>query len=316
MKKGAEIMYADAVIEGGGVKGIALVGAICEAEKRGYKWKRLAGTSAGAIIASLLAAGYTAEELKKELVVLDYKQFAKEKGLGRIPVVGTALNMWTKLGIFNSDSLEEWIRVKLLAKGVRTFADLKRPLYIIASDITAGQMLIMPDDLKKYGIDPAHFEIAKAVRMSSSIPYYFQPVKLKMQGEKKGNSHYIVDGGLLSNFPVWIFDYEHIPKWPTFGFRLVSEKTGQPHQIKTPFSLSKALVSTMLEAHDLLHIKEEDYVRSILVPTHGIKSTDFNITEKQSDLLFNSGVESATKFFEQWNFIQYTSKYYVKKNII
>ncbi|WP_339062429.1 patatin-like phospholipase family protein [Tepidibacillus marianensis] len=72
-------MYADIVIEGGGVKAIGLIGAIHEAEKRGYEWKRFAGTSAGAIIASFLAAGYTSEELKKELMEMNYKNFIRKK---------------------------------------------------------------------------------------------------------------------------------------------------------------------------------------------------------------------------------------------
>ena len=57
-------LYADAVFEGGGVKGIGLVGAVAVAEEKGYRWMNLAGTSAGAIVDTLIAAGYTAEEMK------------------------------------------------------------------------------------------------------------------------------------------------------------------------------------------------------------------------------------------------------------
>ena len=58
-------LIADAVFEGGGVKGIALVGAVAVAEEKGYRWANLAGTSAGAIVASLLAAGYTGAEFRR-----------------------------------------------------------------------------------------------------------------------------------------------------------------------------------------------------------------------------------------------------------
>ena len=54
-------LKADAVFEGGGVKGIGLVGAVAVAEEKGYHWVNVAGTSAGAIVATLLAAGYTAQ---------------------------------------------------------------------------------------------------------------------------------------------------------------------------------------------------------------------------------------------------------------
>ncbi len=52
-------MKIDGVFEGGGVRGIAHVGAICALAEKGYEWERVAGTSAGSIIAALLAAGYS-----------------------------------------------------------------------------------------------------------------------------------------------------------------------------------------------------------------------------------------------------------------
>ena len=56
-------LMADAVFEGGGVKGIGLVGAVAVAEERGYQWVNIAGTSAGAIVAALLAVGYSVAEI-------------------------------------------------------------------------------------------------------------------------------------------------------------------------------------------------------------------------------------------------------------
>jgi len=73
-------LKCDAVFEGGGVKGIGLVGAVSEIEKAGYKFENLAGTSAGAIVASLLSVGFTAKEIKEELEKLDYSDF-KDEGL-------------------------------------------------------------------------------------------------------------------------------------------------------------------------------------------------------------------------------------------
>ena len=60
----------NAVFEGGGVRGIGHVGAVCRMEQAGWQFEDTAGSSAGAIIAALLAAGYTGEELKKELASL------------------------------------------------------------------------------------------------------------------------------------------------------------------------------------------------------------------------------------------------------
>jgi len=303
-------LNADAVIEGGGVKGIGLLGAICEAEKNGYKWRRLAGTSAGAIIASLLAAGYTAHELKKEILELNYKKFVEKKGLQVIPLIGGALNLLRFNGVFSGDYIEEWVREKLLVKGVRTFKDLKRTLYIISSDITSGEMLVLPDDLTRYGIDPLNFSVAKAVRMSASIPYFFRPVQLPVVKDGKKELHTIVDGGLLSNFPVWIFDHGREPDGPTFGFRTVSKKTGKPNKITGPFTLGFALISTMLEAHDTLHIKEHDFLRTIAVPSIGINATKFDITMEEREKLFESGVDAGKRFFENWSYSQYVIRYH------
>ena len=303
-------MYADAVIEGGGVKAIGLVGAIYEAEKRGYQWKKFAGTSAGAMIAALLAAGYTAEELKEELMTLDYSCFIEKKGLQKyFPFLGAGFNLWRRYGVFNGDYIEQWVREKLLTKGVVTFEDLKKPLYIIASDISGEQMLVLPNDIKLYGINPATLEVATAVRMSTSLPFFYQPVKLRYTENKQKVEHYIVDGGILSNFPVWIFDQEKNHQWPTFGFRLVTENYGKPQKIKGLLSLGMALVGTMMEAHDARHIKNQDYIRTILVPTLGVKTTDFNITEQAREGLFQSGVNAASKFFDQWSFNQYINQY-------
>ena len=56
-----EPLKIDAVFEGGGVKGIGLVGAVAVTEEKGYQFENLAGTSAGAIVAALIAAGYKSE---------------------------------------------------------------------------------------------------------------------------------------------------------------------------------------------------------------------------------------------------------------
>jgi NTE family protein len=74
-----EMPRCDAVFEGGGVKGIGLVGAIAATEEKRYQFVNVAGTSAGAIIAALIAAGYGAKELREIMRSLDYSKF-KDKG--------------------------------------------------------------------------------------------------------------------------------------------------------------------------------------------------------------------------------------------
>ena len=62
----------DLVFEGGGLKGIALAGAYSVLEERGYRPQNMAGASAGAIVAALVAAGYTADELREAIARSDF----------------------------------------------------------------------------------------------------------------------------------------------------------------------------------------------------------------------------------------------------
>jgi len=314
-------LMADAVFEGGGVKGIGLVGAVTVAEEKGYQWVNVAGTSAGAIVAALLAAGYSAVELREILEELDYNKFKDSSLLDRIPLVGPLASVIFEKGIYEGKFLENWIRGLLRKKNVQTFNDLILEEYkyderyhfklrVIASDISRGRLLILPQDIADFGIRPEDLSVATAVRMSMSIPFFYEPVKLRNM--KTNQLSYIVDGGVLSNFPVWLFDSEgEIPKWSTFGFKLVDpeEEREIPHQVRGPISLLAALFSTMMQAHDARYIKDEQFIRTLLIPTLGIGTTEFDISRERSEALYQSGREAAKKFFDTWNFSEYIDEY-------
>ena len=68
-------LRADLVLEGGGVKGIGLVGALSVLEEAGYRFERVAGTSAGSIVGALVAAGMTSAEMYDVMTTLDYRRF-------------------------------------------------------------------------------------------------------------------------------------------------------------------------------------------------------------------------------------------------
>ena len=104
------VVKADAVFEGGGVKGIGLVGAVAVAEERGYQWQNVAGTSAGAIVAALLAAGYTAAEMKEIMEKLDYKDFRDTGLLDKVPLVGKIASLIFEKGIYEGKWFENWMR--------------------------------------------------------------------------------------------------------------------------------------------------------------------------------------------------------------
>ncbi len=300
-------MLINAVFEGGGVKGIAIVGAIHAVEQYGFGFNELAGTSSGAIIASLLAAGYTSEQIKQVILATPFQQFIQQKSRFWF---GSSIRLLVKKGLYSGDPLEQWLYELLAKKGIYTFSDLPpRKLRIIASDISDGRLMVLPDDLPRYDIDPSTFLISRAVRMSTSIPYFFEPVLIR---KKKQLPIYVVDGALLSNFPLWIFDKEHMDSdrqaraiIPSIGFQLVGKLEQVPRRIIGPVTMFYALFSTMMEAHDERYIEDENRYRTIKIPTLGVRTTQFDLSDEVSMRLFESGYGAGKKFCEQWSVSAY-----------
>ena len=97
-----------------------------------------------------------------------------------LPIMKWFFLYW-RMGLYQGKALEDWFMKKLAAKGVYTFGDLPQgTLKIIASDLTNGKMLVLPDDLAHYGISSETFPLARALRMSCGIPFFFEPVKLNV----------------------------------------------------------------------------------------------------------------------------------------
>jgi NTE family protein len=290
-------MQIDGVFSGGGIKGFALVGACEEIEKRGFHFVRLAGTSAGSIVAALVAAGYTSKEIYQLLDELDLTKLLDARK-SFIPFAKWLFVYW-KLGLYKGNELENWLKQKLEAKGLKTFSDLPpQALRVITSDISNGQMLVLPDDLEKYGIVPGSFSIAKAIRMSCSIPYFFEPVKLRsMHGV-----NILVDGGVLSNFPIWLFDKEDGQKVrPVLGIKLSpSVYQHEKHRIGNAVQLFSALFETMKDAHDARYISKRHAKNIIFIPTDGVLSIEFQLTSEKKQALYELGREQAKKFFSSW----------------
>ncbi len=323
---------ADAVFEGGGVKGIGLVGAIAEIEKAGYEFVNLAGTSAGAIVAGLLAVGYKAADIKTKLEELDYRSFMDKGLLDKFGIAGKAMSIAFEFGIYEGKYFHDWFEGLLQEKKKTRFGDLitewpneekyRYRLQVIAADLTDQRMLVLPRDLKSFGLDPDEFPIARAVRMSMSIPLFFEPVKLK---DKDGRVHIIVDGGLLSNYPIWLLDDgTPNPPWPTLGFKLVEPAerklgTADWKPIDGLLDYLKAMLGTLTSAHDRFHVSNSkgDYQRTIGIPTtvtaggknREIKATDFDLTKEDSRLLYENGAAAGRKFLDTWDFDAWKAKY-------
>ncbi|XXY48980.1 patatin-like phospholipase family protein [Sorangium sp. So ce269] len=310
------------VLEGGGLRGVALVGAVAAlADALTHKYKDtyisyLAGTSAGALVATLLGAGYAPSEIASIVGGPEFARVADRSRLDFIPVVGRPIAMaWGALahvGMFTGDALLSLFREMLEAKRIRTFRDLIMPgcenernparryrVHLIASDITRGRMLVLPDDINAdlYGVEPDDLEVALAMRMSMSFPFVFRPVQ--RTGRNKVTS-YIVDGGLLSNFPVHLFDTgAPAPEETlTLGIRVLRSRY---HSIGRPFIAARALWalgSTVQEARDVgdtsklvdrLKWARVIEVNAEAVPIFKIGMNPLALSPVERELLYNAG---------------------------
>ena len=321
--------FADLVFEGGGVKGIGLAGAFAALEERGFVPKSVAGTSAGAITAALVAAGYSSAELDEILLNIPFAEF-KDKGWeDRLPLIGGAASLLRDRGIYEGRFFKEWIAGLLEKKGITRFGqlideDAEKPenryrLRVIVSDVTQRLMLVLPNDAGRLGIEPDDLEIAYAVRMSMSIPVFFEPVV--HENPRTGEEHLIVDGGMLSNFPVWLFDCEgRDPRWPTFGLLLVEPDPtvtigqrlhGDEHGVKRGSLVDyfRSLAATLMEARDRMYVEKATFARTVPIPTLGVATTEFDITPERVRALYDSGHKAASDFLDAWDFDAYIEEF-------
>jgi NTE family protein len=199
-------LVADLALEGGGVKGIGIVGAVSALSEAGYRFPRVAGTSAGAIAAALIAAISQAAQpmtsLRGFMGQLSFERFMPEGKLHHFldhhlgqpgTVLADAEILSHRMGLYSGDYLAEWLSPILHdTLGVRTFADLKITpaddpgmslpeerryrLVVHTSDITRGELARLPWDYDFYGQDRDTQDVVAAVRASMSIPFFFEPV--------------------------------------------------------------------------------------------------------------------------------------------
>lgn len=310
---------ADLVMEGGGVKGIGLLGAVVELAEQGWTFPRIAGTSAGAIVGSLVAAcvhtGRDVGALVEVMERLDYRQFRDPSFLGHFGPVGRGLDLLVHDGIYQGEYLSEWLEEELAKLGVRTFADLRIDddpdtslapheryrLVVMASDISRGQLVRLPWDYQHYGLAADEQKVADAVRASMSVPFFFRPVTMSASGPSGGGKVTLVDGGMLSNFPIETFDRTdgRPPRWPTIGLKLSARPSARQisRPVDGPFDLALACLRTLLDAHDAYHLDELRVAeRTVFIDTSTVSSLDFDIDAEQQQQLYQRGRAAAAAF--------------------
>jgi NTE family protein len=323
----SEPRKCDLVLEGGGVKGIGLVGAVSVLEEAGYSVQRVAGTSAGAIVGSLVAAGTPAAHLAEIMADLDWRRFQDKTLVDRIPFLGQALSLLLAKGLYEGRYLQHWLAGQLAEREVYTFKDLeitpeqdpgsalppekRYRLAVIVSDVTCGLMRTFPADYDRYGLAADDVLVAEAARASASIPFFFEPVTLKDVREKR--DVVLVDGGMLSNFPVEVFDRRdgREPRWPTFGIKLSAKGPVTPagSRVLGPASLTLALIKTLIGHTDRAHLNDPDVVeRTIFVDTSGVQAIDFSLDRATADRLYENGRTAAREFLDTWDWDGYLAR--------
>jgi len=283
-------MEAYGVFEGGGIRGIGLAGAASAVLDAGYTLTRLAGTSAGALAASLIAAGYSSRELRAEVAAIRWPSLLDGTWVSRIPIFGRHLAFGRRGGLYRGDRLEEeWDRL-LAAKGVHTFADLPPGrLRMVAVDLTHEQGVILPDGLAKYGIDPDTFSVARAARISSSVPFVFQPVEIL--DRQCSHSSLLADGALGSKFPVELVG--QTDEIPVFGFRPADRQGRHRHNaIRGPATLAGAVMKTGMSARETLPRGRFVSVNQIIVEMDR-DSFDFDVSPDEAHRMFDRGYQAA-----------------------
>jgi NTE family protein len=377
-------MQYDMVFEGGGAKGMAFVGALQEIENRQHSPARLLGASAGAIMATFLAAGYDSKEMAEALgeteagqpvfmgfletpprptpeeiqnsairqllrevniriipdVLEDKIDDAIANQLASSPLTSRIYSFIDKGGFYAANRFLAWLKEKLnsgiypLERGAfgkgkpRAFGNMNLSEYhqatgvdlsLVGSDTTDAGLLIL-----NHRTAPK-CPLVWAVRMSMSFPMLWQEVVWQSEwGEYRGkdiSGHTVVDGGMLSNFPIELFisNAKHV-------INVMGEKTtDQLHVIGllidegTPVADSPEvaavgagfdfgrlqtvqrvmkLINTMTQAHDKKVI--EAYERLVIrLPAKGYGTIEFGMSEERRNALVAAGRNAAAQFFNR-----------------
>lgn len=284
-------MIKNLVFKGGGVLGAAYAGAYdAFAQKVSIDTlQRVAGSSAGAIMATLVALKYTPAEITDITNNTDFSTFLD----GWNP-----LREFTQYGLYKGVVFEKWIEDKISIKtkrGNATFADFHNDGYLdltlFACDLNTGGLKVF-----NYILTP-NVIVSMAVRASMSIPDYFPMYEIPGQDGR------YIDGGTIFNYPLTWFDEScGCPNPETLGFYLtdISGKV-TPHVIERDHPLAdlKALFAAALNAQDIMFKNSPDMLkRTVLIDTLGISAIDFSITSEQKQSLFNSGVRAVSDYFK------------------
>lgn len=325
----------DLVLSGGGVKGVGLVGAVVRLMEAGYRANRVAGTSAGSIVGAIVAAGTASgevgpDEIRDIAMSIDYTKFLDPGSFERVPLIGPAWAILDGHGVYKGDYAHDFVATQLKSLGVETFGDLRLDddqvpperryrLVVTVTDVTRGQLVRLPWDYRAvYGLDPDEQHVADAVRASMSIPFLFRSMKLT---SATGLESTLLDGGLLSNYPIDTFDRldSKPPRWPTLGVTLLPNLPAgndrvipglAPVRMFSGPRLLEQVLTTMMVGRDQAYLNEPWVsARTIRVDSTDVGVVDFDASREDLDALYLRGYDAAARFLSGWDEAAYARRF-------
>jgi predicted acylesterase/phospholipase RssA len=226
------------VFKGGGAKGVAYAGALRAFREAGFWFGSVAGASAGAITATLIAAGLRPDEIETQVPI------ALSQMAGSIPIRLFSLVRGSTSSLFDSEKLGSWLEALLVGEcrkrgvtptGPVSFDDLFAAtgveLYVVAMDLASGTPVVFSHRTTPW------VEVSSAVTSSCAIPGAFPPGRVVFNHPHLGAGvHQLVDGGTFANYPTFVFKDRSFQRWigtqddaqprPVVGFVL-----GEPEQL-------------------------------------------------------------------------------------
>lgn len=299
------------VFEGAGIRGIAYCGAIHELETRNLlpSVEKVGGTSAGAIVALTLSLGYSSNEINDIISSTNFKRFND----GRYLFAGGINRTGKYFGWYRGNKFESWLEKIITAKTGNadiTFAELQnkgyKDLYVTGTCLNKQQLVFFSHETYP------NMRVKDAVRISMSIPLYFEAVFIDTEGKvvrhprRKEGLDVMVDGGFTGNFPVKMFDGPGQTGCCTLGFRIDSEE-----QIKndkeekniaaipvTNFrQYINAVYNIVIESLNRQQLSREDWARTISISDGKIGPRIRKLSAEEKNLLIENGKQATRSFF-------------------
>jgi NTE family protein len=309
------------VFEGAGIRGIAYCGAISELEKRCLlpAIEKVGGTSAGAITALCVSLGYSSAEIEELLYATNFSKFND----GRYLFAGGVNRVNKYFGWYRGEKFLEWLE-KIIQKktgdGDINFGELFdrgfKDLYITATAINQQRLVIMSR------ITYPHMKVKDAVRISISIPFYFEAVFIDKEGKivrhpkNKQGLDIMVDGGITGNFPVKIFDSSEsintkefsIVNKTTLGFRIDNDKQIENDKLNKELAgmpvnnlkeYGRAFYNMVIENLNRQSLSDDDWKRTVSINDGAVQPRIRRLSKAEIATLIENGRIATNNFFEQ-----------------